>query len=314
MTPLTALRQTPARRANQGLAKAWGHRYLYAMLLLPVAYYVIFCYWPMYGVQIAFRKYNLRLGVFGSPWVGLKYFQQYLADPYFWKVVRNTLLINVYSLIFSFPAPILLALLLNELKSEKYKRLVQSISYMPHFISTVVICGMITNFLANDGFVNNILAGMGYARIQFLMKPGYFRTIFIGSGIWQGIGWGSIIYLAAISGVDVQLYEAAIIDGAGRFRQALHVTIPAILPTVTIMLIMAVGGLMSSGAEKILLLYNGSTYETADVIATYVYRQGIESANYSYSTAVGIFSSVIGMLFLYGANFVSRAVSENSLW
>ena len=295
-------------------AHIWNHRYLYGMLVLPVLYYIIFCYWPMYGVQIAFRKYNARLGVWGSPWVGLEYFQEYLLDPYFWKLVRNTLLLNVYSLIFSFPAPILLALLLNEVRSSFFKKFVQSVSYLPHFISTVVVCGMVVNFLANSGPINDVLDSMGFERVQFLMKPEFFRTIYIASGVWQNVGWSSIIYFAAISGVDPQQYEAAIIDGAGRFKQAIHVTLPAIIPTITIMLIMAVGGMMSVGYEKIILLYNGATYETADVISTYVYRRGIEGGSYSYSTAVGLFQSVIGLLFIWGANKFSATVSENSLW
>ena len=291
-----------------------NHPVVYFMLIAVMTYFVLFCYWPMYGVQIAFRKYNVRLGVTGSPWVGLKYFEKYLTDAYFWKVVRNTLLLNVYSLLFSFPAPIILALLLNELKSSRYKKLVQSISYLPHFLSTVIVCGMVVNFLSNSGPINDVIVSLGGERIQFLMQPGYFRTIYIASGIWQNIGWNSIIYFAAIAGVDPQLYEAAIIDGAGRFKQAIHVTLPAIIPTIMIMLIMAIGGLLSVGYEKIILLYNGSTYETADVISSYVYRKGIQGADYSYSTAVGLFQSVIGLIFLCSANKISAHVSESSLW
>lgn len=292
----------------------WQHRYLYLMLIIPLAYYAIFCYWPMYGIQIAFKKYNIRQGILGSPWVGMKNFEKCLGDPYFWKVVRNTLLLNIYSLLWGFPAPILLALLLNEVKNDFYKKFVQSVSYLPHFLSTVVVCGMIVNFLSNSGPVNDVIESITGKRIQFLMEAKYFRTIYIASGIWQNIGWNSIIYFAAISGVDQQLYEAAIMDGAGRFKQAIHVTIPAILPTVTIMLIMAIGSLMSVGYEKIILLYNGSTYETADVISSYVYRKGIQGADYSYSTAVGLFQSVVGLIFLVGANTFSRKVTENSLW
>lgn len=295
-------------------ARRWNRRYLYLMLVLPIAYYLIFCYWPMYGIQIAFRKFNVRLGIWNSPWIGTVQFQKYLSDPYFWKVVRNTLLLNIYGIIFSFPAPILLALLLNEIRSSKYKKLVQSISYLPHFLSTVVVCGMIVNFFSNSGPINDIIVRLGGERVQFLMRSDMFRTIYIGSGIWQNVGWNSIIYFAAISGVDPEQYEAATIDGAGRFAQALHVTLPAIVPTITVMLILAVGGMLSVGYEKILLLYTGATYETADVISTYVYRKGIEGADYSYSTAVGLFQSVIGLIFIYGANKFSAVVSENSLW
>lgn len=262
------------------MVKLWQHRHLYLMLIIPVLFYVLFCYWPMYGVQIAFKKYNVRMGIEGSPWVGFKYFEKYLTDPYFWKIVRNTLLLNIYSLVFSFPAPIILALMLNELRSSVYKKAVQTVSYLPHFISTVVVCGMVVNFLSNSGPINDVIESLGGERIQFMMEAKYFRTIYIASGIWQNIGWNSIIYFAAISAVDPSLYEAALMDGAGRFKQVIHVTIPAIMPTITIMLIMAIGSLLSVGYEKIILLYNGSTYETADVISTYVYRKGIQGADY----------------------------------
>ena len=287
---------------------------LYLMLILPVAYYLIFSYWPMYGVTIAFKKYNIIKGVIGSPWIGFKHFENYLTDSYFYKLLRNTLVLNISNLAFAFPAPIILALLFNELRGSRFKRLVQSVTYLPHFISTVVICGMIVNLLANDGMVNNLIASLGGKRVQFMMRSEMFRPIYIISGIWQNIGWNSIIYLAAISGVDEQLYEAATIDGAGRLRKAVSVTLPGIAPTVTVMLIMAVGGMMGVATEKILLLYTGSTYETADVIATYVYRRGMEGADFSYATAVGVFQSVVGLVFLYGANFFSRKISENSLW
>ena len=302
------------RKKKFNWSLAANHRYLYGMLALPVIYYIVFCYVPMYGVTIAFRDYNLIKGVMGSPWIGLKYFRQYLADAYFWKLVRNTLLLNLYNLVLSFPAPIILALLLNELRHARFKKLVQSVSYLPHFISTVVVCGMIVNFLANDGLLNDVLAGLGFARQQFMMQPAMFRPIYVLSGIWQNVGWSSIIYLAAITTVDVQLYEAAIVDGAGRFRQMLSVTLPAIAPTVTVMLILAVGGMMSVGFEKILLLYNGSTYEVSDVIATYVYRRGIQSTDFSYATAVGLFQSVVAFGFLYGTNKISSLLGENSLW
>ncbi len=311
---MTIKAAAPSRRRSRIWGDLWQHRHLYLMLLIPIAFYVIFCYWPMYGIQIAFKKYNVRVGIEGSAWVGLSYFQKYLNDAYFWKVVGNTLLLNVYSLVFAFPAPILLALLLNELHCSLYKKLVQSISYLPHFISTVVVCGMVVNFLANSGPVNDVIERLGGTRIQFLMEAKYFRSIYIISGIWQNIGWNSIIYFAAISAVDPSLYEAALMDGAGRFKQAIHVTVPAILPTITIMLIMAVGSLLSVGYEKIILLYNGSTYETADVISTYVYRKGIQGADYSYSTAVGLFQSVIGLIFIWGANRFSALVTETSLW
>jgi putative aldouronate transport system permease protein len=263
----------------------------------------------MYGLNIAFKKNIIK-----NEWVGLYNFIKFLSDPYFYKLLRNTLLLNVYSLAFSFPAPIALALMFNELKNLRFKRVIQSITYLPHFISTVVVCGMVVNFLSNDGFVNQVLASLGFERIQFLMQPGFFRPIYIISGIWQNVGWSSIIYLAAISGVDEELYEAATIDGAGRLRKVLSITLPCIAPTVSIMLIMAIGGIMSVGAEKVLLLYNGATYETADVISTFVYRRGMQGADYSYASAVGMFQSVVGLLFLYAANRFSAKISGSSLW
>ncbi|MCI9542131.1 MAG: sugar ABC transporter permease [Lachnospiraceae bacterium] len=287
---------------------------MYLLMLLPILYYIIFCYGPMYGVLIAFKDYKIAKGVWASPWVGFKWFEKFLTDAYFWKLVRNTLLLNIYGLLWGFPIPIILALMLNEVSNSKFKRVVQTVSYLPHFISTVVICGMLINFLSLDGLINQLLAALGLQKIQFLMQPKWFRTIFTASGIWQSCGWTSIIYLAALTSVDQQLIEAAHIDGANRFQRILHVTIPAITPTISIMLIMQLGRLMTLGYEKIILLYNGSTYETADTIATYVYRRGILNADYSYSTAVGLFQTVVGVILLVTANKVSNKLSETSLW
>ncbi len=302
------------RNQNHFIRQIKKNKYLYFIFLLPMCYYILFHYWPMYGITIAFKDYNIMEGILGSPWVGFKHFNKFLIDPYFWKLVRNTLLINVYGLICSFPAPIILALLLNELTDLKFKKFVQSVSYLPHFISTVVVCGMIVNFLSTDGIVNQALATMGREKIQFLMLPEWFRPIYIGSGIWQNVGWGSIIYLAALSGIEEQLYEAAIIDGANRWKQMLHITLPALKPTISIMLIMNLGRLMNIGYEKIILLYNGSTYETADVISTYVYRRGLLGSDFSYATAVSLFQSIIGLILLYTSNKVSNKLSETGLW
>ena len=303
--------QSKRSRAWRQVKRRWM---LLAMISLPVLYYALFCYKPMYGILISFFDYKPRLGFSGSKFVGLQYFREYLSDPYFWKLVRNTLLLNVWNLALGFPAPILLALLLNEIRSIRYKRVIQTVSYLPHFISTVVVCGMINNFFANSGIVNNVIMALGGERIQFMMKSEYFRSIFIGSEIWQTAGWGSIIYIAALSGVDVQLYEAARIDGAGRWKQAVHITLPCIVPTIMIMLILRIGNMMTVGYQKIILLYNGATYETADVINTYVYRRSFTDGKYSYSTAVGLFSSVINMIFIWSANAFSRKFSESSLW
>jgi putative aldouronate transport system permease protein len=284
------------------------------MLLPVVAYYLVFHYEPMYGAQIAFKDFSPGKGIWNSPWVGFKYFKEWFNSVYFWRLMRNTLLINVYDVLFGFPAPIILALLLNEIKSRTFKRTAQTVTYLPHFISLVVVCGLIVDFLTNDGLINNILNALGLESIPFMIKPEWFRTIYVTSGIWQGVGWGSIIYLAALSGVDPQLYEAATMDGAGRWKQTWHITLPCIMPTIVIMLILRLGQMLNVGAEKILLLYNPSTYETADVISTYVYRRGLLEMNYSYSTAVGLFNSIINFLLLVTFNKVSRRITETSLW
>ncbi len=290
------------------------YKYVYLMLLPIIAYYFIFHYIPMYGAQIAFRDLNIRKGILASPWVGLKHFQNYFNSYYFFRLIRNTVLINVYDVIFAFPAPIILALLLNEVRSIRYKRLVQTISYMPHFISIVVICGMLQNFLTLDGVINQVIKLFGGTPTAFLLQPEWFRTIYIGSGVWQQVGWGSILYLSALSGIDQELYEAAKIDGASRWKQTLHVTLPGIAPTIIIMLILRMGRMMDVGSEKVLLLYNPNTYETGEVISTFVYRKGLIEASYSYSAAVGLFNSVINFVILISVNAFSKKLSESSLW
>lgn len=289
-------------------------RYLYLIFFVPFTYYFIFKYLPIYGVIIAFKDYKVADGIWGSEWVGLEYFREFLSNPYAWKLIRNTLLLNFYSIIFGFPMPIVLALLLNELRQPRFKRFVQTVSYLPHFISIVVVAGMVVNFLATDGVFNQVLQAFGIDPFPWLMKPEWFRPIYVVSGIWQHTGWSSIIYLAALSAIDPQLYEAAIIDGANRWQQMLNVTLPGILPVVTIMLLLTLGRIMVVGFEKILLLYTGATYETADVLQTYIYRRGIEGADFSFAAAVGVFQALIGLLFVVTANAVSRRVSETSLW
>ncbi len=300
------------RRSAQKWLRDWR---LYTLLLPPLIYYFLFHYMPIYGALIAFKKYSPRKGVWGSAWVGLDNFIKFLTDPYFYKLVRNTLLINLYSLVYAFPASILFALLLNEMRHRRYKKLVQTVSYLPHFISTVVVCGLLTNFLrTNDGIINQLLAMFGFARVSFLSKAEYFRTIYVASGIWQHLGWDAIIYIAALTGINEELYEAATIEGANRFQRALHVTLPGIAPTITIMLVMRVGNLMNLGYEKIMLLYSGVTYETADVISTYVYRRGLLNADFGYGTAVGLFQSVVAMVLIVAANQIGKKISETSLW
>lgn len=289
-------------------------RHLYWMLLIPVVYYLLFHYAPMYGVTIAFKKFNARQGILGSPWVGLKHFSKFLGDPYFWQVVSNTLAINLMDIVLGFPAPIILALLLNEVRSSRFKRAVQTISYLPHFLSTMVVCGMLTNFMARDGLVNDIIALLGGERTALLSNPDLFRWIYVFSGIWQGVGWGAIIYLAALSGVNVELYEVAELDGANRWQQIWNITLPCIAGTISIQLILRCGSLLGSNTDKILLLYNSYTMPVADQIGTYVYRRGLLENSTSYSTAVGLFNSVIGMLMLVSVNFLSRRISETSLF
>ncbi|WP_261381251.1 ABC transporter permease [Paenibacillus cremeus] len=277
-------------------------------------YFIIFKYGALVGLFIAFKDYNVFQGIWKSDWAGTKYFKQFLLDPYFWKLVRNTVLLNVYLIIFFFPAPIILALLLNELRQKYFKKFVQTVSYLPHFLSTVVICGMLVNFLTNEGLINRMLGGLGLERIQFLLKPEWFRTIYVSSEIWQGLGWGSIIYLAALTSIDPQLYEAARMDGANRWKQMFHVTIPGLAPVITIMFLLNLGNIMTIGYEKILLLYTGPTYETADVISTFVYRRGLVGSDFSFATAVELFQSIIILCFVSIANYIARKTSETSLW
>ncbi len=291
------------------------NKMIYLMVSPVVLYYIIFQYGPMYGLQIAFKDYSPTLGFLGSPWVGFQHFIDFFNSYYFWRLLRNTLLLSLYSLIFAFPAGIILALLLNEVKSKVFKRSVQTITYMPHFVSLVVIVGILYDFTARDGMVNQILVSLfGIEPIAFMREAAWFRTLFIGSDIWQNVGWSSIIFLAAMSNIDPSLYEAAKMDGAGRFKQMFHITIPGIMPTVVILLILIIGKFMTVGEEKILLMYNSLTYETADVIGTYVYRKGILEANYSFSAAVGLFKALIAFTLLVIANGIARKVGDTKLW
>lgn len=287
---------------------------LYALALLGVAYYVIFKYWPMYGSIIAFKNYRPALGFLGSPWVGAKHFMTFFKSIYFVRLLQNTLLLSLYDILFGFPAPILLALGLNEVRAVRFKRCVQTISYMPHFISLVVICGIVKDFTAYDGLINSLIVMCGGQASVWLQRPDAFRTIYVCSGIWQNVGWNSIIYLAALAAVDVELYDAAKIDGANRFRQTLHVTLPGILPTITILLILRIGGIMSVGYEKVILLYNPAIYDTADVISSYVYRRGLMQSEFSFGTAVDLFNSAVNFALILSANAFSRRFSETSLW
>jgi ABC-type polysaccharide transport system, permease component len=290
------------------------NKQVYIMAIPIIVFYIVFHYLPMYGIIIAFKDFSPFKGITGSPWAGLKYFKEFFGSYQAWRVIKNTLILSFYEIIWGFPAPIILALLLNELSHKFYKKLIQTISYLPHFISLVVICGIILDFTATDGAINQIIALLGFQKTNFMMKPEFFRGIFVSSGIWQSIGWGSIIYLSAMASIDPALYEAAVLDGAGRFKQLLHVTLPSISSTIIILFIMRIGQIMSIGWEKVILLYNPTVYDTADIISSYIYRRGLLESSYSLSAAVGLFNSLINFTLLITANKISKTFSESSLW
>ena len=312
---MKSLEKTKTKNISGGfvseMQKNWQ---IYLMSLPGLLLLLIFCYIPMFGVLVAFQKYYPALGIFGSKWIGFDNFIKFFKSPYLERVMKNTLGISVYSIVAGFPAPIILALLLNELRCTAYKRLVQTVTYIPHFISIVVIAGIIIDFAKIGGVLNDVLALFGIERTNLLMRPELFKTIYVFSDIWQGIGWGSIVYLAALTAIDSSLYEAAMLDGAGRFKQAIHVTIPGILPTIVTLLIIRLGSIMSVGFEKIILLYNASTYETAETISTYVYQKGLVDMDFGYSTAVGLFNSVINLVLLIITNKISVKYTEVGLW
>src|SRR5690606_21726829 len=287
---------------------------LYILILLPIVYLIIFKYIPMFGNVIAFRRFIPGGSIFGEEWVGFYYFEMFLSDPTFYKVFTNTLVLAFLLLVITFPAPIIFALLLNEVKNHLFKRFVQTASYLPHFFSVVVVAGMVYELLALNGPVNSLIANLGFDKISFMQLPEWFRTIFVSVDLWQGLGWGAILYLAALTGINEELYEAAKIDGANRWKQTIHITIPGILPTIVVLLILNIGNFLQIGFEKVLLLYNPLTYETADIIATYVYRVGLQSGSFSYGTAIGLFESIVGLVLVIGANYVSRRITDNSLW
>lgn len=287
---------------------------LYILILPVIIYYIIFYYKPMYGAIIAFKEFNPRLGVWGSPWVGFAQYQKFFSNPDFFRILRNTLTISISNIIFTFPAPIILALLFNELKNMKLKATAQTVSYMPHFISLVVTCGLVKTFVSKGGIVYQLVVALGGPEVGLLSRPEAFVPVYLISTVWQQVGWGSIIYLAALSSIDQELYEAAKIDGAGRWKQTIHVTLPSIAPTIIIMLILRMGTLLNVGYEKIILLYNPLIYETSDVISSYVYRVGLTQQSWSYSTAVGLLNSVVNFIIITLANKISAKTSETSLW
>lgn len=313
-TNLATERAIEARRSPllRSIRKNWD---LYLLIVPVIVYYIIFHYIPMYGVQIAFKDFIASKGITDSPWAGLKHFERFFNSYYFERLIMNTLEIGLYELLVGFPVPIILALLINEVRSKLFRKTVQTITYAPHFLSTVVLVGMLFIFLdPNSGFINMLIRLFGGDPVSFMTEPGWFKTIYVFSGVWQQMGWSSIIYLAALTGIDPQQHEAAKVDGASRLKRIWHINLPGIMPTIIILLIMNVGSVMAVGFEKVFLMQNDLNRESSDVIATYVYRSGIVSAQYSFSAAVGLFNSIINFILLLTVNFISRKVGQNSLW
>ncbi len=304
------------RKANPLLTNFRQHRSLYLMAGIGILWFAIFRYVPMAGLAIAFQDFKITRGIWGSDWTGFENFTRFFRDPYCLRIIKNTFLLAFYSLIVGFPPPIILALLLNEVGNARFKRVAQSISYLPHFVSTVVVVGLLQMLTASDGIVNNLLVRpFGGEPILFMSRPEWFRTLYVVSGVWQDVGWGSIIYLAAISGIDPELYEAAKIDGTSRIQAIWHITLPMIGPTVKVLLVLRMGQLLNVGFEKAYLLSSPATYQTSDVIATYVYRVGIASGHdFGYAAAIGLFESAISLVMVVGANYVSRRASGEGVY
>ncbi|MBP1964280.1 putative aldouronate transport system permease protein [Paenibacillus aceris] len=305
----------PSHKRAVFLKRLNRSKYLLILFLPCFIYYVLFKYLPMFGLVISFKDYNLFKGVWASDWVGLKYYKMFFESPDFLKLFRNTFLLGVSTVLFGFPVPIILALCLNEVKNLFFKRFVQTVSYVPHFISNVIVIGMVVMFLSpTTGIVAHFVKLLGLQPVNLLVQPGWFRPIYVLADIWQHAGWGSIIYLAALTAIDPQLYEAAAIDGASRWKQLWNVTIPGIMPAMVIMLILNIGHIIDIGFEKVFLLMNPATYDTGDIFSTFVYRMGLTLGNYSYGTAVDLFTGIISLIFIYTANYIGRKVSETSLW
>ena len=311
-------RRKTSTRDNNWI-RTWDHFrrewQIYVMLLPTIIWFIVFLYKPMYGLQIAFKDYSIFRGVANSPWVGWEHFQTLFSNDQFIRAVKNTITISFYNLLFGFPAPIILALMFNEIINATYKRTAQTIVYLPHFISSVIIAGIvITAFSPTAGIINTIIGWLGFDPVYFLTQPEWFRPIFVGTGIWQEAGFGSIVFLAAIAGVNPSLYESAVVDGASRWQMMWKITIPSILPTILIMLIIRIGNIMEVSFELVILLYQPSTYETADVVNTWVYRQGLQSGQYDLAAAAGLFNAVVAFVLVMTANTLSRRFSRTSLW
>lgn len=306
---------SPTKKKSPGARKFHDSWQLLILLAPLVIYYILFSYIPLWGISVAFMDYRPFKGITDSKWVGMQQFQRFFGDPNSWKLIKNTFLLSFYDLVISFPFTIFFALIVNDIRNEKVKKGFQTVTYLPHFISTVVIVGMMKNFLNPDtGLIMNFLANLGMKRIDMFAYARFFRRLYILSGIWAGTGWGAIIYYAALSNVDQEMYEAAVIDGANKLHQVWYITLPSIAPTIVTMFILRTGSLLSVGFEKAYMMQTSATLSVSDVISTYTYRQGLAGGQFSYATAVGIFNSVVNLLFLIGANTISRKFSESSLW
>jgi putative aldouronate transport system permease protein len=310
--PKRAVITRPRSRSwRRAIRRDWQ---LYSLAIVPLLFFLVFRYLPMFGNVIAFRRFRPGGSIFGEYWVGLRYVKLFLTDSTFWNAFTNTVVIGALTLLFTFPLPIVLALLLNEVRTRSLKRFVQSVSYLPHFLSVVIVAAMVMQMVSVDGAVNQVVRAVGGDPIPFLQRAEWFRTIYVSSEVWMTVGWGTILYLAALTTIDSDLYEAARMDGANRWRQTWHVTLPGIRPTMVTLLILNIGIFMAVGFEKILLLYNPLTYPTADVISTYLYRIGFESSSFSYAAAVGLFEALIGVTLILSANAISRRTVGTSLW
>lgn len=310
-----SIRQMKPLKKESFLSYFVRNKWLYIFLIPGFLYLLVFKYVPMFGIVIAFKNLNLVRGLWGSDWIGLQNFQILFESPHFYRVLKNSLLLSIYQIIWGFPAPILVALMLNEVRQMVFKRIAQTVLYLPHFISWVVLGGIIINFLSpTSGLVNYIVTSFGYEPIKFLMKPEYFRSILVSAEIWKEVGWGTIIYLAAMSGIDPTLYESATIDGASRLQRIRYITLPGIATTVVILLLLKLGNILDNGFEQVFMLYNPLTYETADIFETYTYRIGLQDGRLSYATAIGLFKSVVGFVLIISANYTSRRISGKSIW
>ncbi len=303
-------------RVMQTLRRNIRKDWMLLLIVLPgVLYFAVFCYGPMYGILMAFKDYNVSKGIWGSPWSGWKHFKELVNSVYFGRLVKNTFLLSIEQLIWSFPVPIAFALLLNELRNNKWKRVAQTAAYLPHFISVVVVVGILKDLLSSDGGVlTQLFMIFGVQPRNYFNMPEAFRTLYVGSGVWQEFGWNSIIYVAAISTIDQEMYESAALDGAGRWKKLIYITLPAIAPTIVLLLVMNMGNMLNIGYEKVILMYNSATYSTADIFSTYVYRKGLLSAQYSFASAVGLANSVINVLILSGANYVAKKAADTSIF